>query len=104
MTRKLSKAQQAVLDAMKDGWTLNRMNDIDGYTWLSKDGHTKLVSIATVHALLKQQYIEETRSFPVCRLVLAPEACGPCKTCKNASEYPACLTPEGKCPIVSYVS
>lgn len=71
--RKLSKAQQAVLDAMRDGWTLKRSNDIHGDTWISKEGHMKTVSVATVHALLKLKLIEEIRLFPTCRFVLAPE-------------------------------
>jgi len=68
---KLSKAQQAVVDAMRNGWQLGEGMDFRGRTWLQqggcgRGGTTKEVRANTVSALLRAGAIKkDEESFPL---------------------------------------
>jgi hypothetical protein len=56
MSKKLSLAQQRIVDRIKDGWELGMNGGMDPRFWIQKDGlcrggASEKVSLATVHAL-----------------------------------------------------
>jgi len=52
----LSKAQQYVLDRMREGWTLKRSYTAPWY-WLLRGNLAESVRTATIDALIKRGYI-----------------------------------------------
>ena len=70
---KLSKAQQHVIDRMRDGWELGIMTDYSGRCWLQqggigRGGQSENVSTATVWVLRRMDLIVlEKHHFPMMR-------------------------------------
>lgn len=68
--KKLSKAQQEVVDLMRSGWELSASMAFDRRTWLQKGGtgrggEMKRVSGATLYALWKAKAIKvRVEKFP----------------------------------------
>tara|TARA_Y100000310_G_C20686245_1_gene819215 strand:- start:1215 stop:1466 length:252 start_codon:yes stop_codon:yes gene_type:complete len=74
--KKLSRAQQHVLDRMKDGWELGRSSTFEGGAWLQKDGlgrggQTETVNSATLIVLWRNGLIVPVGShFPTQKYTL----------------------------------
>lgn len=75
--KKLSKAQQAVLDLMNDGWELGWGLDFHGRCWIQKGGvgfggESKDISSATAYALRRDGHIVCVENkFPAARYHVA---------------------------------
>ena len=73
---KLSKAQQRIVDYMKNGYELGHMSDINGRYWLQKPGLGRGgdsidVNRASIHALINKGIIcWGKHSFPWTKLYL----------------------------------
>ena len=67
---KLSKAQQKVVDLMKEGWELGKSQSMSGRAWLQKDGvgrggPVEKVNTNTFWSLYKKEIIKlKKQSFP----------------------------------------
>lgn len=76
--KKLSGAQQEVIDLMRSGWELGVSTSFDGRCWLQKGGcgrggESKSVNARTVSALREAGLIESAgRSFPTEKYRLRP--------------------------------
>ena len=63
---KLSPAQAAVIELMRDGWELKRSMTRDGGYWLQRGEETKRVSGATAYVLWRKKQIEMAKNeFPM---------------------------------------
>ena len=76
---KLSKAQQAVVDLMREGWSLCKSTTFDGTAWLQergcgRGGKTRNVNLNTFSALLDRGIIKRKQNgFPTSCYELAEE-------------------------------
>lgn len=76
--KKLSKAQQGVLAMMADGWELGSSSTFTGGSWLQKGGlgrggESRVVSSATVTALVRAGAIKQHYGFPTSRYTITPK-------------------------------
>lgn len=78
--KKLSEAQQHVVDLMKSGWQLGVSTDYRGYSWIQKDGcgrggETEDIHGNTVSALINKNIIViDAERFPLRTYKLAESA------------------------------
>jgi hypothetical protein len=79
---KLTKAQQEVIDLMRQGWELGVSTTADGRWWLQKGGlgrggETNNVNANTAHALLRAGLIRSAGySFPTQHYLLTDKGRG----------------------------